>query len=97
MKDIRYCQMCGEAYQYCPNCSEYDDQPRWRFMFDTENCLKIYDAINAYRTNAMDAKTAKAKLEKLDLSGKDKINKGFKVFIDEIYAKAGTKNNIVKE
>ena len=96
MRHERHCQICGEAYQYCPNCVEYDDQPRWRFMFDNENCLKIYGVLNEYKAEAIDAKAAKAKLEKLDLSKKDTFEKGFKKIINEIFSKANQKNNIVK-
>lgn len=92
MRHERHCQMCGEVYQYCPNCSDYDDQPRWRALFDSENCLKIYEVCNEYKAGIVDAKAAKARLEKLDMSKKNNFEKGFKKIVSDIYAKAGSNN-----
>ena len=99
MRHERTCQICGEVYQYCPNCSDYDDQPRWRFMFDEENCLNIYSVLNEYKAGIIDAKAAKAKLDKLDMSKKNSFEKGFKKIVNEIYAEVNKNqkpNNIVK-
>lgn len=68
-------------------------------MFDNENCLKIYTVLNDYKAGVIDAKAAKAKLDKLDMSKKGKFEKGFKKIVDEIYAddyKNHKANNIVK-
>ena len=99
MRHERRCQICGEVYQYCPNCSDYDDQPRWRFMFDNENCLNIYGVLNEYKAGMIDAKAAKARLDKLDMSKKNSFEKGFKKIVNAIYAEESKNNkinNIVK-
>ena len=87
MKHERECQLCGEKYSYCPNCADYNDSPRWMFLFHDENCKKIYDVVNAYRTETMSADAAKAKLMKLDLSKRDSFASKFKKIISEIWAK----------
>lgn len=87
-KNIRYCQICGTGYQYCPNCGEYDSYPRWMYAYHDENCKDIWGVINSYRVKAIDATEAKAELEKLDLSKKDTFVKFYKDMINKIFEEA---------
>ena len=87
MRNERECVICGGHYDYCPNCAQYDEKPRWMFMFDSENCKKIYDIINDYKVGAIDANRARAKFNELDMSKRGQFAKGFKKVVDEIYAK----------
>lgn len=66
MAGMRKCIVCGTEYKYCPNCNE--EEPRWRFLFDTKNCNDLWDVFNAYRTGQKDATQAEADLRQLDLS-----------------------------
>lgn len=84
MKHARICAICGKEYSYCPDCTDYDELPRWMFLFDKENCKDIWEVINKYRTKEYTAAQAKAELQKLDMSYKDSINPDFKVFLDQI-------------
>lgn len=88
MKHERVCSVCGKHYEYCPNCSRYMNLPRWMFMFHDENCKKIYDVINAYKTGEISADSARARLIKLDPQRRIVTDAGFKKAIDEIYKKA---------
>lgn len=88
MRHERICEICSSTYSYCPNCSDYAEESRWKFLFDTENCKDIYEVVNAYRTNAINAVQAKAKLDKLSIPSKEKLNKGYAKFIDEINKEA---------
>ena len=97
MKYERHCIICGEAYSYCNNCSDYDHLPRWMFTFHDENCRNIWRAINSYRTGVKDATQTRDTLDKLDLSKKDKFDPVFKGYIDEIYKKADPKPVVKKE
>ena len=82
MKHKRVCQMCGAEYSYCNSCRQHDNEPRWKFLFHEENCLKIYKVVNAYKTNAITIEEAKKQLSSLNLN--INIVPGFKVTIDEI-------------
>ncbi len=84
MKHARICAICGKEYSYCGACPEYDELPRWMFLFDNENCKNIWEVINNYRAGKLTAAQAKAELQKLDMSYKDKINPDFKVYLDQI-------------
>ena len=89
MKHERQCVICGNTYQYCPNCSDYDKLPRWMFLFDNANCKKIYDIVNDYNSGAIKADVAKARLSKLDMSSRHMFVKGYRDIIDKIYREGG--------
>lgn len=84
MKHERICVICNSAYSYCPICGKYDDFPRWMFMFDNENCKKIWEVLNDYKAGIMDKEAAKVLLGGLDLSGRDHFNEGFLKTLNEI-------------
>ena len=87
MRHDRECVICGRHYDYCPNCAQYDEKPRWMFMFDNENCKKIYDVVNDYKIGKIDAQAARSRFNNLDMSQRGQFVKGFKRVVDEIYAK----------
>lgn len=87
MKHERTCSVCGTKYSYCPNCGEYDNLPRWMFMFHDENCKKIWEVINKFKAGEIEKSKAKSSLETLDLSNKSKF--------DSVYIKVI--NDILKE
>lgn len=82
MKNEKTCAICGKKYEYCNNCSKYANLPRWMFLFHNENCKRIYDVVNDYKTNAISADSAKAKLSKLNLD--ISIVPAIKKTVDEI-------------
>ena len=65
---MKTCSICGTEYKYCNNCKSDINQPRWKFLFDKENCKNIWEIINGYKTNALDAEAAKKALDKCDTS-----------------------------
>lgn len=44
----RYCYCCGAEYEYCPTCRQYASQPKWRALYDTEECKAIFDVLSGY-------------------------------------------------
>ena len=65
---MKTCSICGTEYKYCNNCKSDMCQPRWKFLFDKENCKNIWEIINGYKTYALDANAAKKALDKCDTS-----------------------------
>ena len=86
MAGKRKCIVCGSLYDYCPNCS--NEQPRWRFLFDTKNCNDIWEVFNAYRTKQVDAAQAEKDLRQLDLSQEDNFDPVWKSMLIKIRAEA---------
>lgn len=86
MAGKRKCCVCGAEYDYCPNCN--DEQPRWRFLFDTQNCNRIWDVFNDYRTGQKDATQAEKALRQLDLSNEKDFDPVWKDLLAKIRSKA---------
>lgn len=91
MSKLRNCFCCEKAYHYCPNCSRDKNKPSWYFIFDSKNCRDIFDICQKYSTNTYTAKEAKAKLDKCDLTNKDKFRSDIKKVIEQIFAECSKK------
>ena len=79
------CEICGTEYKYCANCGEFDNYPRWMFLFHSENCRDIWSVINAYRAKQKTAYEAKKELEQLDITNVVPV---YQKYIDEIFENA---------
>lgn len=66
----RTCFCCGKAYHYCPVCDGDKNKPSWYFIFDSDNCRKIFDTCQRFSTKEYTADEARAKLDKCDLTDK---------------------------
>lgn len=91
----RTCLICKSHYDFCPNCGDYDNQPRWKALFCSENCHDIFNVTNDYSHHMLTQEEAKKKLEGLDLSKRGKITGSIKDSIDEIFG--DKKKETVKE
>ncbi len=90
MRDERTCVICGEHYSYCPNCVDYNNQPRWRFLFHDKNCHDIYGVLNDYGASVITKDQARAKLRTLDLTNLNAFRKDFRDQINEIMQSPST-------
>ena len=59
----------SHKYNYCPKCGRGSWDETWRFMFCSERCKGIYDAIELWGTKKITPEEAKKKLD--DLSALD--------------------------
>lgn len=85
-KKQRTCFCCGKAYHYCPNCAEYSHLPSWYFIFDSENCKKVFDICQRYSIGEFTAEQARQKLDKCDLTNKSDFLSDVKDVIEKIFA-----------
>lgn len=79
------CLVCGSIYTYCSNCSQYAYLPKWKNLYDTENCKEIFYALSNHSYDK-DKEKAKKRLDGLDLSNKASFLPNIVSHIDEIYA-----------
>lgn len=86
MSKGRICIVDKTEYQYCPNCPGYNPSEKWRFVYCSDNCKKIYEACEGFRNGTKSALIAYGELMTLDLSGKDGFTLPLQKDIDEIYA-----------
>lgn len=47
-KTPRICYACGKNYQYCPNCAEDENKPKWLFAFHDETCKTVFETLTRY-------------------------------------------------
>ena len=98
------CIVCSEKYTFCTSCSEYDKYPRWKAIYCCENCKDIFHITSDYIEKTITKDEAREKLNKCDLSNKNKFHYKILEAIDEIFAEAQPKfvyknvsNNVNKD
>ena len=97
MKHGRICTVCGKEYAYCNNCSQYDAEPRWKFLFCSENCMSIFEIVSKYNRGELNARQAKNLLSGCDIKKAGKLDAGTKEAIEKINAETMPKKIQAKE
>lgn len=64
----RSCALCGGKYQYCPHCSDFDSEPKWKTMFHDNNCKTIFDILQKHFLKQYSDAEAVTLLNACDLS-----------------------------
>lgn len=95
MNYLRKCQVCGNEYKYCVYCEEFNHEPKWRMLFDTDNCRKIFHAVSDYLVNEIDANEAKKILSECDISNPNRFNENVKKVIQELFQNENSTEKIV--
>lgn len=91
MRDERECVICGTHYSYCPNCVQYNSEPRWKFLFHDKNCHDIYNVLNDYGSNVISKEQARNKLKTLDLTNIKSFRQDFRNQVNDILKQDETK------
>lgn len=90
------CAICGKGYHVCQDSLEQRTFKPWKTVTDTMEHYKIYTAIHLY-TTTHDKNTAKAELEKCNLSDLASFNVEIKKAITEILHEDISKEKIKKQ
>lgn len=85
MKHEKICTVCNTKYQYCPNCDSYNLEPRWKFLFCSENCNEIFNTVAQFEGGAINADEARKILDKCDLKKAQPLGAGVKEGVNKIY------------
>lgn len=64
----RNCKLCQTVYRYCPHCSDYKHEPKWKIMFHDENCFTIFNILQLHSQKKYSDEEAAEKLNACDLS-----------------------------
>lgn len=86
MRKVRECYLCGEKYNYCPNCSNDRIKPTWMSEFHSEDCKSIFDICTRFNMQLLTKEDAKAALEKCDLSNKATFKSYVQRDLENIFA-----------
>lgn len=89
----RTCFCCGKAYHYCPHCDVDRDKPSWYFIFDSDNCRKVFDACQRYSTGECNAEQTRQKLDKCDLTNKSDFLPDVLGVIEKVFAETNKTAN----
>jgi uncharacterized phage-associated protein len=84
-RNNRKCICCSAEYRYCNSCSEDKLKESWYTIYHNENCRNIYNIISNYISGRITKEEAKEKLDKCDLSYKDKLKEKMVEVISKIY------------
>ena len=84
----RICTICGREYEYCTRgCNKFSHMEPWHDAYDVENCKDLYNVTAGYINHWLDPDIEVARLQKLDLSYKDKLPKWMQDAINEMQKK----------
>lgn len=72
MANLTKCMICGEQYNYCPNCA---NTHAWRFYTDTHEHYQIYMIIQNYITGNFSIEAAKTAFENIGINKDSKLTK----------------------
>lgn len=87
MANLRKCIICGNTYEYCPNCAQKSKaNERWRLLYCEENCKGVSDVVNQYGHNHLTELEAQEKLSLYNLSNRDNYAENVKKVLDKIFA-----------
>lgn len=84
MAKERTCFCCGKTYKYCPNCEDDQNSETWHFMFDSENCKIIFDALQKYSCGDISKEKCAKILNSCDLSEKDSFHENILADINSV-------------
>lgn len=65
MAKERACMICGRHYKFCHHCKEFEQEPKWKYLYHDEKCKQIGDIWYAYRGGEISKENAKKALSKL--------------------------------
>lgn len=94
-KDIKTCILCGKTYKYCPKCNH--ELPEWMSIYDSEDCMTIFEVTRDYGHKLISAEKAKNLLSGCNLDNKENFRTENKKLLDEILGQKASKTVVVKE
>ena len=81
MANERICIVCGSKYQYCSRCKGSEKQT-WKNIYDTEDCMKLFNVCSAFKNNHIAKNDAAAQLKEINVP--EQLNKHYQDIVDEI-------------
>lgn len=71
MANLTKCKICGEAYNYCPNCA---NTHAWRFYADTHEHYQIHMILSGYKAGVYTKAQACEMFEGLGITDKSDLS-----------------------
>lgn len=67
-KNNRTCVCCGKEYHFCNTCASQINEPRWRNIYCSDNCRKVFMTITDYNYKEITEEQAIQNLKESDLN-----------------------------
>lgn len=83
----RTCMICGKQYQYCPHCSSFKSEPRWKSAVHDTNCKKIMDTLQLHFSGNLTDAEALTRLKDSDLTAIETASDSIKNQVQQILDK----------
>lgn len=83
----RTCMICGKQYQYCPHCSSFKSEPRWKSAVHDANCKKIMDTLQLHFSGNITDVEALTRLKESDLTAVGTASDSIKNQVQQILDK----------
>ena len=80
----RTCYTCGSKYEYCTRCAKYASQPKWRWMWDTEECKDLYDVVSGYKMGVSSKDDVQHIIEKYNITDFSKYTESIANVLNEL-------------
>lgn len=64
----RICYLCGDKYEYCPDCANHKNAPYYMQTFCSESCKTVFDTCTKFNMQKLTKEEAAATLAQCDLS-----------------------------
>ena len=71
MANLTKCRICGEKYNYCPNCA---NTHAWKFYTDTYEHYQIHMILDGYKTKLYDKEKACEMFERLGITAESDLS-----------------------
>ena len=71
MANLTKCKICGEAYNYCPNCA---NTHAWKFYADTHEHYQIHMILDGYKTKLYSKEQACKMFEDLGITASSDLS-----------------------
>lgn len=84
MAKERHCIFCGSTYEYCPHCGHYNNEPEWKFNFDSEKCHDLYEVIAGFNMGIKTIEDVKETLNKYNVTDYSIFSKKLQDALDKI-------------
>lgn len=83
-RGTRHCLICGKQYIYCPNCGGGNKEETWRYLYDSEDCMEVFNILSRYINKHIDKEEAKSQYKALKISKDKKFTAEIQKQVDEI-------------
>lgn len=82
----KFCTICGKHYLYCSNCDQYAQEPLYKSMFCSQECVDLYELLTSYEMGNVSKEDARKILKVMDQDKMGRLQKSLAAAYKKIMA-----------